>query len=117
MEKTKKIAEIHQAAKGYVLNPKADNQSMNFAFKDCICTGHYIVVKVLSYNNNVVRTGKRYTQTFRRIRLRLDAPSQQVPDLTVKVKINSQILRLKQPKMIGTRKLGKPTLEKWCTKI
>ena len=44
----------------YVLNPKADNQSMKFAFKDCIWTGPYIVVKVLSNNNYVVRrTGTR----------------------------------------------------------
>ena len=78
----KQIAEIHQAAKTnlmqsylkykryydkktsatplkindycYVLNPKADNQSMKFGFKDCIWTGLYIVVKVLS-NNNYVR--------------------------------------------------------------
>ena len=71
----------------YVLNPKADNQLMKFAFKDCIWTGPYIVVKVLSNNNYVVRrTGTRYTQTLHRIRLRLYAPNQRVPDVTVKVK-------------------------------
>ena len=109
----KQIAEIHQAAKEnlmqsylkykqyydkkatatplkvndycYVLNPKADNQSMKFAFKDCIWTGPYIVVKVLSNNNYVVRrTGTRYTQTLHRIRLRLYAPNQRVPDVTVR---------------------------------
>ena len=70
----------------YVLNPKADNQSMRFAFKDCIWTGPYIVVKVLSNNNYVVRrTGTRYTQTLHRIRLRLYAPNQRVLDVTVKV--------------------------------
>ena len=43
-----------------VLNPKADNQSMQFAFKDCIWTGPYIVAKVLSNHNYVVRrTGTR----------------------------------------------------------
>ena len=69
----------------YVLNPKADNQSMKFAFKDCIWTGPYIVVKVLSNNNYVVRrTGTRYTQTLHRIRLRLYAPNQRVPDVTVR---------------------------------
>ena len=69
----------------YVLNPKADNQSMKFAFKDCIWTGPYIVVKVLSNNNYVVRrTGARYTQTLHRIRLRLYAPNQRVPDVTVR---------------------------------
>ena len=98
-ELQKQIAEIHQAAKDklmqsflkykqyydkkatatplkvndyycYVLNPKADNQSMKFAFKDCIWTGPYAVVRVLSNNNYVVRrTGTRYTQTFHRIRL------------------------------------------------
>ena len=109
----KQIAEIHQAAKEnliqsyikykqyydkkasamplkvndycYVLNPKADNQSMKFAFKDCIWTGPYMVVKVLSNNNNVVRrTGTRYTQTLHRIRLKLYAPNQRVPDVTVR---------------------------------
>ena len=113
-ELQKQIAEIHQSAKDnlmqsylkykryydkkatatplkindycYVLNPKADNQSMKFAFKDCIWTGPYIVVKVLSNNNYVVRrTGTRYTQTLHRIRLRLYAPNQRVPDVTVKV--------------------------------
>ena len=108
-----RIAEIHQAAKEnlmqsylkykhyydkkatatplkvndycYVLNPKADNQSMKFAFKDCIWSGPYIVVKVLSNNNYVVRrTGTRYTQTLHRIRLRLCAPNQRVPDGTVR---------------------------------
>ena len=69
----------------YVFNPKADNQSMKFAFKDCIWTGPYIVVKVLSNNNYVVRrTGTRYTQTLQRIRLRLYAPNQLVPDVTVR---------------------------------
>ena len=109
----KQIDEIHQAAKDnlmqsylkykqyydkkatatllkvndycYVLNPKADNQSMKFAFKDCIWTGPYIVVKVLSNNNYVIRrTGTRYTQTLHRIRLRLYAPNQRVPDVTVR---------------------------------
>ena len=70
----------------YVLNPKADNQSLQFAFKDCIWTGPFIVVKVLSNNNYVVRrTGTRYTQTLHRIRLRLYAPNQRVPDVTGKV--------------------------------
>ena len=69
----------------YVLNPKADNQSMKFAFKDCIWTGPYVIVKALSNNNYVVRrTGTRYTQTLHRIRLRLYAPNQQVPDVTVR---------------------------------
>ena len=112
-ELQKQIAEIHQAAKDnlmqsylkykqyydtiatvtplkvndytYVLNPKADNQSMKFAFKDCIWTGPYIVVKVLSNNNYVVRrTGTRYTQTLHRIRLRLFEPNQRVPYKTAR---------------------------------
>ena len=69
----------------YVLNPKADNQSMKFTFKDCIWTGPYVVVKVLTNNNYVVRrTGTRYTQTLHRFRLRLYAPNQRVPDVTVR---------------------------------
>ena len=59
---------------------------MKFAFKDCIWTRPYIVVNVLSNNNYVVRrTGTRYTQTLHRIRLRLYAPNQRVPDVTVRV--------------------------------
>ena len=58
---------------------------MKFALKDCIWTGPYIVVKVLSNNNYVVRrTGTRYTQTLHRIRLRLYAPNERVPDVTVR---------------------------------
>ena len=69
----------------YVLIPKADNQSVKFAFEDCIRNGPYIVVKVLSNNNYVVRrTGTRYSQTLHRIRLKLHAPNQRVPDVTVR---------------------------------
>ena len=58
---------------------------MKFAFKACICTGPYVVVKVLSNNNYVVRrTGTRYTQTLHKIRVRLYAPNQRVPDVTVR---------------------------------
>ena len=143
-ELQKQITEIHQSAKDnlmqsylkykryydkkstatplkindycYALNPKADNQSLKFAFKDCIWTGPYIVVKVLSNNNYVVRrTGTRYTQTLHRIRLRLYAPNQRVPDVQSKWKTSFQILRLKQPMTIGTHKLGKPNSEKFCS--
>ena len=69
----------------YVLNPKADNQSMKFAFKDCIWTGPYVVVKFQSNNNYVVRrTGTRYTQTLHKILQGLNAPNQRVPDVTVR---------------------------------
>ena len=112
-ELQKHIAEIHQAAKDnlmqsyleykryydnkatitplrvndycYVFNPKADNQSRKFAFKDFIWTGFYIVVNVFSNNNYVVRrTGTEYKQTLQRIRLRLYAHNQRVPDVTVR---------------------------------
>ena len=87
-ELQKQIAEIHQAAKDnlmqsylkykqyydkkatatplkvndycYVLNPKADNQSINFAFKYCIWTGPYVVVKVLSNKNYVLRRTEKF---------------------------------------------------------
>ena len=59
---------------------------MKLAFKACIWTGPYIVVKVLFNNNYVVRRkGTRYTQTLLRIRLRLYASDQGIPDVTVKV--------------------------------
>ena len=58
---------------------------MKFAFKDCIWTGSYIVVKVLSNNKYVVRkTGTRYTQTLHKICLSQYAPNQRVPDVTVR---------------------------------
>ena len=45
----------------YILNPKADNQSTKFAFQDCIWTGPYIVIKILSNNNYTIRRlGTRY---------------------------------------------------------
>ena len=69
----------------YILNPKADNQSTKFAFQDCIWTGPYIVIKVLSSNNYTIRkTGTRYTQTLHRIRIRPYVPEQRVPDVTVR---------------------------------
>ena len=140
----KQIADIHQAAKDnlmqsylkykqnfdenatatplkvndycYALNPKTDNQSMKFAFKDCISTGPYIVVKVLSNNNYVVRrTATRYTQTLHMIRLSLYAPNQRVPDVTVRGNIIFQTQRVKEPTVIGTRRLGKPNSEKFCS--
>ena len=56
---------------------------MKFAFKVCICTGPYVVVKELPNNNYVVRrTCTRYTQTLHRNRLRLYAPNQRVPYVT-----------------------------------
>ena len=48
----------------YVLNPKADNQSINFSFNEIIWTGPYVIVKVLSNNNYTIRKlGPRYTET------------------------------------------------------
>ena len=68
----------------YILHTKANNQSRNVAFNDCIRTGPYTVAKVPSNNNYVVpRTGTRYTQTIHKSRLRLYAPNQRVPDVTV----------------------------------
>ena len=69
----------------YVLNPKADNQSMKFPFNECIWTGPFIVVKALSNNNYTIRRlGTRYTQTLHRIRLRIYKAAQRLPDVTVK---------------------------------
>ena len=69
----------------YILNPKADNQSTKFAFQDCIWTGPYIVIKVLSNNNYTIRKiGTRYTQTLHRIRIRPYVPDQRIPDVTVR---------------------------------
>ena len=69
----------------YILNPKADNQSTKFAFQDCIWTGPYVVIKVLSNNNYTIRKiGTRHTQTLHRIRIRPYVPKQQMPDVTVR---------------------------------
>ena len=69
----------------YILNPKADNQSTKFAFQDCIWTGPYIVIKVLSNNNYTIRKlGTRYSQTLHRIRIRPYVPEQRLPDVTVR---------------------------------
>ena len=70
----------------YILNPKADNQSAKFAFQECIWTGPYIVIKVLSNNNYTIRKiGTRHTQTLHRIRIRPYVPEQRIPDVTVRV--------------------------------
>ena len=69
----------------YILNPKADIQSTKFAFQDCIWTGPYVVIKVLSNNNYAIRKiGTRYTPTLHRIRIRPYVPEQRVPDVTVR---------------------------------
>ena len=69
----------------YILNPKADNQSTKFAFQDCIWTGPYVVIKVLSNNNYTIRKlGTRYTQTLHRIRIRPYVTEQRLPDVTVR---------------------------------
>ena len=69
----------------YILNPKADNQSTKFAFQDCIWTGPYVVIKVLSNNNYTIRKiGTRYTQTLHRNRIRPYEPKQRMPDVTVR---------------------------------
>ena len=69
----------------YILNPKADNQPTKFAFQDCIWTGPYIVIKVLSNNDYTIRKlGTRYTQTLHRIRIRPYVPDQRMPDVTVR---------------------------------
>ena len=69
----------------YILNPEADNQSTMFAFQDCIWTGPYIVIKVLSKNNYTIqKLGTRYTQTLHRIRIRPYVPEQRMPDFTVR---------------------------------
>ena len=69
----------------YILNPKADNQSTKFSFNECIWTGPYVIVKVLSNNNYTIRRlGTRYTQTLHRILLCTYKPDQCLPDVTVK---------------------------------
>ena len=69
----------------YILNPEADNQSTKFAFQDCIRTGLYTVIKILSNNNYTIRKlGTRYTQTLHKIRIRPYVPDQRLPDITVR---------------------------------
>ena len=69
----------------YILNPKADNQLAKFAFQECIWTGPYIVIKVLSNNNYTIRKiGTRHTQTLHRIRIPPYVPEQRIPDVTVR---------------------------------
>ena len=47
----------------YVLNPKANNQSIKFTFDECIWTGPYRVVEDLSNNNYTIRRLRTpYTQ-------------------------------------------------------
>ena len=70
----------------YILNQKADNQSTKFAFQDCIWTGPYIVIKVLSnYNYTIRKIGTRYTQTLHRIRILRYVPEQRIPDELLKM--------------------------------
>ena len=69
----------------YKLNPKADNQSTKFAFQDCIRTGPYIVIKMLSINSYTIqKIGTRFTQTLHRIRIRPFVPEQRMLDVIVR---------------------------------
>ena len=92
----------------YVLNPKANNQLTKFAFQDCILTGPFIVMKILSNNNYTIRKlGTRYTQTLHRIRI---CPTCQTNGyLTSQYDLTNiyQIQTLKCHTMNGTQYLGK----------
>ena len=69
----------------YILNPNADNQWTKFAFQDCIWTGPYIVIKILSNNNYIIqKIGTRYTQTLHRIPIQPYVPQQRMLDVTVR---------------------------------
>ena len=68
-----------------ILSPKADSDSTKFEFENCIWTGQYFVIKVLSNNNYTIKkTGTRYSQMLQVIQIRPYVSEQRIPEVTVR---------------------------------
>ena len=68
----------------YILQPKADHQGSKNTFRDFRWIGPFIIEKVLSNNNYLVRKiGTSKSQILHRMRLRQFTPRQLIPDTPV----------------------------------
>ena len=77
-------SKLKQADYVFVLQPKADHQGSKILFPDFRWIGPYIIEKMLSNNNYLVREiGTKKTQNFYRMRLRQFTPRQPIPDIPI----------------------------------
>ena len=68
----------------FILQPKADHQGSKIPFTDFRWIGPYIIEKLLTKNNYLVRKiGTNKTQILHRMRLRQFTPRQPLPDVQV----------------------------------
>ena len=101
----------------YNLNPEADNHSTKSAYQDCIWTGPYVVIKVLSNNDYTIqKIGTRYTHKHY-IESEYAHMCQSNTCLTSQYDQtdNCQIQTLKCRTMSGTQYRGKWTLQNRLT--
>ena len=83
-DKKANASKLKQSDYVYILQPKADHQGSKIPFTDFRWIGPYIIEKVLSNNNYVVRKiGTNKTQILHRRRLRQLTPRQPKPDTPV----------------------------------
>ena len=81
-DKKANATKLKQSDYMYILQSKADHQGSKIPFTDFRWIGPYIVEKVLTNNNYVVRKiGTNKTQILHRMRLRQFTPRQPIPDI------------------------------------
>ena len=84
-DKQANASKIEKADYVYILQPKADHQGSKIPFTEFRWIGPYIIEKVLSNNNYLVRKiGTNKTQVLHRMRIRQFTPRQPPADITVK---------------------------------
>ena len=83
-DKKANASELKQSDYVYILQPKADHQGSKISFTDFPWIGLYIIEKVLSNNNYVVRKiGTNKTQILHRMRVCHFTPRQLLPNIPV----------------------------------
>ena len=86
-DKKANASKLKEADYVYILQPKADHQGSKIPFTEFRWVGPYIVEKVLSNNNYLVRKiGTNKTQLLHRMRMRQFTPRQPPADIKVKPK-------------------------------
>ena len=84
-DKKAHASKLKEADYVYILQPKADDQGSKIPFTEFRWIGPYIIEKVLSKNNFLVRKiGTNKTQVLHRMRMRQFTPRQPPADITVK---------------------------------
>ena len=83
-DKKTNASKLKQAVYVYILRPKADHQGSKIPSTDFRRIGPYIIEKVFSSNNYLVRKiGTNKTQILHQTRLRQFTPRQSIPDIPI----------------------------------